>query len=71
MDLTDVLLVYGVVLSLYFAIVLWMLFGAVQRGRGWVRWQVFFFFLPVVAVPVWLSDDDAGQGRCHSIVHGS
>jgi signal peptidase I len=44
----------ALVLVLYFAVVQWILFDTVRRGRGWVRWQVLLYFLAWLAVPVWL-----------------
>ena len=41
-------------LGLYFALVFWMLLDAVQRNRGWIRWQVLLYFVAFLAVPVWL-----------------
>ena len=48
------LLLYFGAIGLNFAIVLWMLLDAVRRDRGWGRWQVLFYFLSVIAIPVWL-----------------
>jgi signal peptidase I len=40
---------------LYLAIARWMLLDAVRRDRGWIRWQVLLYVVPLLgAVPAWL-----------------
>ena len=51
----DLILVSLLGLLLYLAVTRWMLLDAVQRGRGWIRWQVLLHVATMlVAVPVWL-----------------
>lgn len=46
-----VVLVLG---GLWFGLFWWMPLDVLRRGRSGIRWQLFLFLLPLVAVPVWL-----------------
>lgn len=40
--------------GLLFGIYWWMPLDVMRRGRAWIRWQLFLFVLPFVALPAWL-----------------